>query len=184
MTRIISGSAGGRRIVTPPGQSTRPTSDRAREALFSALESLLGGWEGIAVLDVFAGSGAIGIEALSRGARSADFVESGAKAAGVIRRNLRDLDLLGTVHQKPAESGAAHGSGPFDLVFLDPPYELPTQRLKALLTALAASGALAPGAVIVVERSSRSEFTWPDAFTAYRDRRYGETVLWYGQFHG
>lgn len=184
MTRIISGSVGGRRIATPPGQSTRPTTDRTREALFSTLESLLGGWEGIAVLDVFAGSGAIGIEALSRGAHSADFVESGAKAAGVIRRNLRDLGLTGTVHQKPAENGAAHGSGPFDLVFLDPPYELPDQRLKAVLTALAASGALAPGAIVVVERPTRNEFTWPDAFTAYRDRRYGETVLWYGQFHG
>lgn len=177
MTRIIAGKYGGRRIDTPKGDGTRPTSDRVREAMFSSIQSELGGFDDIRVLDLFAGSGALGLEALSRGAAFAEFVESNAKAASVIKRNLTDLGASGTVTRTTAEKYVARPAPePFDLIFLDPPYALSTGELGVLIAALRQ-----PDALFVVERSSRDPFTWPEGVEALRDKTYGETRVWYGR---
>lgn len=177
MTRIIAGRYGGRRIQTPPGDGTRPTSDRVREAMFSSIQSELGGFEDLRVLDLFAGSGALGLEALSRGAAFAEFVESNAKAAAVIKRNLADLGASGTVTRTSAEKYVVRpATEPFGLIFLDPPYALSTAEVGALVTALKQ-----PDALFVVERSSRDPFTWPEGVEGLRDKTYGETRVWYGR---
>lgn len=186
MSRIVAGEAGGRRLVMPPGSSTRPTSDRVREALFASLLSDVGDLEGLAFLDLYAGSGAVGCEALSRGAARALFVESDQATARVIRRNLRDLGLgsggRAEIAVKPVEKLAATAAtAPYDVVFADPPYALGTDRLAGVLSALRDNGWLAPDAVVVVERATRGDaFAWPEGFSADRSRRYGETTLWYG----
>ncbi|TWD72412.1 16S rRNA (guanine966-N2)-methyltransferase [Kribbella amoyensis] len=186
MTRIVGGAAGGRRIAVPPGSGTRPTADRVREALFSSLESEFGSLHGLAVLDLYAGSGAIGLEALSRGAGRAVLVEADRKAADVIAANIRTLGLPGaTLLVRPAEKVAqGDGSGdPFDLVFADPPYALETLELQEVLLALVEHGRLAEDAVVVVERGKREPWEWPAGFAALRDRKYGEARLWYGHRH-
>lgn len=178
MTRIIAGRWGGRRLATPPGDGTRPTSDRVRESLFASLGSSWGGFDGARVLDLFAGSGALGLEALSRGADHADLVESDARAARTITRNVAELGASAKVHRVTAERFVASGGGPWDLVFIDPPYALSTAEVTAIVAELRPS--LGPDAVVVVERASRDPFVWPEGFDALRDKRYGETHLWYG----
>ncbi|UYM05695.1 16S rRNA (guanine(966)-N(2))-methyltransferase RsmD [Solicola gregarius] len=182
MTRIIAGTAGGRRIATPPGDATRPTTDRVREALFSSLESQLGGWDDVRFLDLFAGSGANGLEALSRGAAHATFVESDRRTAGVIRRNVETLGFSGAdVTSAAAASAIARLAPAYDVVFLDPPYDYADESLAALLTALADGGLFAPDAVVVVERGARSrEPAWPEGVESMRSKKYGSTTLWYG----
>ncbi len=190
MTRIISGAAGGLRLQSPPGAATRPTSDRVREALFSRLghEGLL---DATRVLDLYAGSGALGLEALSRGARSAVWVEQGQAAARAIRHNLA-ATRLGTgevVADKVERYLARPGAGePFDLVLADPPYPLGEDELAAVLHQLVHGHWLSAQAVVVVERSERSpEPTWPTgptgsaALDRYDDRCYGETRLWFAE---
>lgn len=182
MTRIIAGTAGGRTLKTPAGSGTRPTSDRVREALFSALaarDRLVGA----RVLDLYAGSGALGLEAASRGAASVELVESDRRAAGVIATNITALAVAGVrVHHRPV--AAFLGAGPTayegcDLVFIDPPYDVEEAALADVLDALA-NGWLADDALVVVERSSRSpEPTWPTGWEAEKPRRYGETTLWF-----
>lgn len=184
MTRIIGGSVGGRRIKTPTGVSTRPTADRVREALFSALESELGTLAGRALLDVYAGSGAIGLEARSRGASTVTLVESDRAAAALIRANASTLGLDG-VHVVTSKAGHWAAGRPvgtaFDVAFLDPPYSLDSDALGELLSLLGTNGWLAAGAVVVLERSSRDgEWSWPAGFAGVRSRKYGETMLWYG----
>ena len=183
MTRVVAGAARGRRLSVPPGQATRPTSDRAREALFSTLESLLGSLAGRRVLDLYAGSGAVGLEALSRGAVHALLVESDPRAGRTIQANIESLGLPGAeLRQTRVERLAADGlAGPaYDLVFADPPYEIGDDALRQVLTRLRA--ALTPDAVVVVERASRGPaWTWPDGYQAARQRRYGEATLWYGR---
>ncbi|MEV0289428.1 MULTISPECIES: 16S rRNA (guanine(966)-N(2))-methyltransferase RsmD [unclassified Kribbella] len=185
MTRIVGGAARGRRIAVPPGTGTRPTADRVREALFSSLESEFGSFDGLAVLDLYAGSGAIGLEALSRGAARVVLVESDRRAAEVITANVRVVGLPGaTVLTRPVEKVAAGGAqGPFDLVYADPPYQLETAEVQDVLTSLAEGGWLAEDAVVVVERGKREPWEWPDGFAALRDRKYGEARLWYGHRH-
>jgi 16S rRNA (guanine966-N2)-methyltransferase len=185
MTRIIGGAAGGRRIAVPPGSGTRPTADRVREALFSSLESEFGSFDGLAVLDLYAGSGAIGLEALSRGAARVVLVESDRRAAEVISANIRAVGLPGaTVLTRPVEKVAVgEGSAAFDLVYADPPYKLDTVELQDVLIALAQGGWLADDAVVVVERGKREPWEWPEGFAALRDRKYGEARLWYGHRH-
>lgn len=178
MTRIIAGRWGGRRLATPPGDGTRPTSDRVRESMFSSLSSLLGGFDGVRVLDLFAGSGALGLEAVSRGAEHADLVESNERAARTIQRNVADLEAPARVHKVTAQRFVAAPGGPWHLVFLDPPYAVTTDEVASIVAALRPS--LAEDAVVVVERSSRDPFTWPEGFDALRDKSYGETRLWYG----
>ena len=183
MTRVVAGAARGRRLAVPPGRGTRPTSDRAREALFSTLESLLGTCAGRRVLDLYAGSGAVGLEALSRGAAHALLIEADPRAARTIQDNVASLGLSGAeLRQTRVERLAADGlPGPaYDVVFADPPYELPDDALRQVLTTL--RPALAPDAVVVVERASRGPaWAWPEGYAAARQRRYGEATLWYGR---
>jgi 16S rRNA (guanine966-N2)-methyltransferase len=188
VTRIIAGRAGGRRIAVPPS-GTRPTSDRVREALFSALVADPG-LDGAAVLDLCAGSGALGLEALSRGAAHALFVESDRRAAGVLRRNVADLGLPGAV-VRPGSAGAVL-NGPadraYDVVLVDPPYAVPDAEVAGWLVAASRNGWLADDAVVVVERGrgpgrSGGAFPWPAPLVAVRERRYGDTLLHMGVVH-
>ncbi|MCQ8768686.1 16S rRNA (guanine(966)-N(2))-methyltransferase RsmD [Streptomyces telluris] len=185
MTRVIAGIAGGRRLAVPPGTGTRPTSDRAREGLFSTLESLLGTLHGTRVLDLYGGSGAVGLEALSRGAAHVLLVEADARATRTIRDNVRTLGLPGAeVRSGKAEQIVAGPppAAPYDVVFLDPPYAVTDEALREILLTLRAGGWLADDALATVERSTRGgEFPWPDGFEALRARRYGEGTLWYGR---
>jgi len=191
VVRIVSGTAGGRRLATPPGRATRPTSELVREGLFATLGSLLGTLSGLVVLDLYAGSGALGAEAASRGAGRVVLVESNRSAARVAAANLAALGLPGAqVLPMRAEQFAGHarpaGEPPFDLVLADPPYELPDTALRDVLAALVRHGWLAPDAVVVVERAStpdQQEWGWPEGFVGVRHRRYGQTTLWYGRVH-
>lgn len=184
--RIIAGEFGGRRIGAPPGAETRPTSDRVREALFSMLEH-----EDVLVdarvLDLFAGSGALGLEALSRGAARVDWCDPAPPAVRTLEENLATLGLRGDarcgVHRQAARSFLER-QRPTDpaeralLALLDPPYPLTEDELAEVLAALA-EGWLAAGAIVVVERSRRSpEPTWPEGLRRFRTKDYGETVLW------
>jgi len=189
MTRIIAGAHGGRRLTAPAGAQTRPTSDRVREAFFSALETMVD-LSGARFADLYAGSGAVGLEALSRGATSALLVEADAKAARVIRDNivaLRAGDSARLITGKVAQVVAMPPEGgPFDVVFADPPYAVPDDEVTELQRALVDNGWLAPEAVVVLERSTRTAvrgepLSWVDGITADRSRRYGETTLWYGR---
>ncbi|MEU2285664.1 16S rRNA (guanine(966)-N(2))-methyltransferase RsmD [Streptomyces sp. NPDC013178] len=186
MTRVIAGTAGGRRLAVPPGTGTRPTSDRAREGLFSTWQSLLGGpLDGERVMDLYAGSGAVGLEALSRGASHVLLVEADARAARVVRENVKNLGLPGAeVRAGKAEQviRAAPPVEPYDLVFLDPPYAVADNDLREILLTLRTEGWLTPEALVTVERSTRGgTFVWPDGFEAIRSRRYGEGTFWYGR---
>jgi 16S rRNA (guanine966-N2)-methyltransferase len=183
VTRIVAGEVGGRRLAVPPGDRTRPTSDRAREALFGSLSALLE-LTGARVLDLYAGSGAVGLEAVSRGAAAALLVDSDARAAATATANAAALGLAGraTVRRDRVERVLAGPPAPYDLVFADPPYALAGDELDRILDRLA-EGWLAPDAVVVVERSSRGRGPrWPGRVEALRQRRYGEGTLWYGRF--
>ncbi|MFD0027224.1 16S rRNA (guanine(966)-N(2))-methyltransferase RsmD [Streptomyces sp. NPDC127172] len=186
MTRVIAGRAGGRRLSVPPGNGTRPTSDRAREALFSTWQSLLGGpLDGERVLDLYGGSGAVGLEALSRGAGHALLVEADARAVRTIRENVKSLGLPGAEVRAGKAEQIVRGPAPatpYDLAFLDPPYAVPDDDLREILLTLASGGWLADDALVTVERSTRGGvFPWPDGFEALRSRRYGEGTFWYGR---
>jgi 16S rRNA (guanine966-N2)-methyltransferase len=185
MTRIIAGSHGGRRLAAPAGALTRPTSDRVREAFFSALEAMTD-LSGARFADLYAGSGAVGLEALSRGASHALLVESDARAARIIRDNIVALRagsaarlVTGKVSQVLA--GPPDG-GPYDVVFADPHYALCDREVVEMQQLLTDNGWLAAGAVVIVERSTRgAALSWVDGITGERSRRYGETTLWYGR---
>ncbi len=183
MTRIIGGTAGGRRLVTRRGSATRPTSDRVREALFSAVEAWSGSLHGLRFLDLYAGSGAVGLEAWSRGAGVVSFVEQDRRTATLIARNAESLGASRAVVTASSVSAALRRSpsAPYDIVFADPPYPLPDEEVTAALAALVAGDWLVPGALVVVERSARSpELAWPEGLTGDRAKKYGETMLWYG----
>lgn len=183
MTRIVAGAAGGVRLKVPP-TGTRPTADRVREALFSSLQARLD-LDGARVLDLFAGSGALGLEALSRGASRLVLVDSAARAGRVMAANVAAVGLPGA--EVRVQSAAAFLRAPaeaFDLVLLDPPYDLATGAVEALLADLTA-GWLAEGALVVVERGRGGEdLQWPAGFADAWQRRIGDTVLlravWYG----
>jgi len=198
--RVIAGAARGHRLAVPPGRTTRPTSDRVREALFSSVAAELAG---AVVLDLFAGSGALGIEALSRGAEYAVFVDDDRRAVGAVRGNLASVHLRARARvvraaaarfcADPAEAlrvdrGRGGPPGPFDLVLADPPYALALPAVLGLLDALAAAGALADDALAVVERERRDPHLddlaetlrgRPGGFAWLRNRTYGDTVLCY-----
>jgi 16S rRNA (guanine966-N2)-methyltransferase len=183
LTRVIAGEYGGRRLVTPSGSGTRPTSDRVREALFNTLGTMIE-LTGARVADLYAGSGAVGLEALSRGAARVLLVEADPRAARAARANIAALGASAATLTTTAVERALAARPPheFDVVFADPPYDLGDGDLADVLAAAAANGWLAAGAVLVVERSSRSpEPVWPRDVTPDRGRRYGETVLWYGR---
>jgi 16S rRNA (guanine966-N2)-methyltransferase len=207
VARVIAGEAGGRRLAVPDGRDTRPTSDRAREGLFATIASMLGSLDGARVLDLYAGSGAVGLEALSRGAEHVLLVEHGARAARVIRENIEAIGLPGAVlaadrvervlargpapaegqddpagrPDAPAGAQDAPAGGRYDVVFADPPYALADAAVSQVLSLLAGQGWLAPGALVIVERATRSgPVSWPDGFVPDRARRYGEATFWYG----
>ncbi|MGW1463786.1 16S rRNA (guanine(966)-N(2))-methyltransferase RsmD [Streptomyces sp. NPDC002308] len=185
MTRVIAGSAGGRRLAVPPGNGTRPTSDRAREGLFSTWEALRGTLDGARIADLYAGSGAVGLEALSRGAVHALLVEADPKAVRTVRENVRAVGLPGAeVRTGKAEQTVAGPApaDPYDVVFLDPPYVVTDDDLREILLTLGSRGWLAEDALVTVERATRGgEFGWPEGFEPLRSRRYGEATLWYGR---
>ena len=185
VTRIIAGDLGGRRLTAPPGSGTRPTSDRVREALFSALEAMTDLTDA-RVADLYAGSGAVGLEALSRGAAYTLLVENDARAGRTVRGNITSLgvrDRAVLVTAKVAQVVATPpDGGPFDVVFADPPYAVTQEELAVVQQSLVEHGWLAPGAVVVIERGTHGPaLTWVDGVTAVRSRRYGETTLWYGR---
>lgn len=183
MTRIIGGSAGGRRLATPRGQATRPTSDRVREALFSAIESWCGALDGLRFLDLYAGSGAVGLEARSRGAGVVTLVEQDRKTAQLISQNAQELrfERIEVLATSVAAALARHPVAPYDVVFADPPYPLSNDEVEHALTLLVVNGWLSPDALVIVERSARGEGPdWPEGIELLRDRRYGETLLRYG----
>ena len=192
MSRIISGAAGGVRLVSVPGDNTRPTTDRVKESLFSKLES----YDiicGARVLDAFGGSGALGCAALSRGAASVTLLDTYPKAVAVIRKNVAAVEKamgragagsssaagsVARVQQSQALTYVKSASGPWDLVFVDPPYAMPNEQVSELLEALTPK--LAEGAVVVVERSSRdAEPVWGEGLYCFSTRQHGETVLYY-----
>ena len=185
MTRVIAGKAGGRRLRVPPGQGTRPTSDRAREGLFASLVSEFGDLSRLRVLDLYAGSGAVGLEALSRGASSVLLVESDARAAAVIKANIDVVDLpSAAVVTDRVERllGRPPDGAPYHLAFADPPYAVTGEAVTRVLTLLG-RGWLADGALVVVERATRSgPLDWPPGYVAGKSRRYGEATFWYGWY--
>jgi len=181
--RVIAGAAGGRRLAVPGGGSARPTSDRAREGLFGTVVSEIGSLAGKNVLDLYAGSGAVGLEALSRGARDVLMVESDAQAVAVIRANIETVGLEGArVTRDRVERLLASQGRPdrYDLVFADPPYAMTTAAVTRVLTLLT-DGWLAHDALVVVERATRSgPVHWPPGYLPGKSRRYGEATFWYG----
>ncbi|MBA3310766.1 MAG: 16S rRNA (guanine(966)-N(2))-methyltransferase RsmD [Nocardioidaceae bacterium] len=188
MTRIIAGSAGGRQLRVPRGINTRPTSDRVREALFSALEARLGSLAGARFLDVYAGSGAVGLEARSRGATYVRLVEHDVATAALIRDNAERLGFDGievvTAKAERLLAVASGGSG-FEVAFFDPPYAVAAADVGVVVGGLWRAGWLCEDAVVVVERSRREdEWEWPAGLEGMRVRRYGETMLWYGRATG
>lgn len=174
MTRIVGGSAGGRRIAVPPGRTTRPTSERVREALASALQARLGTLAGRSVLDLFAGTGAVGLELLSRGAAAVTLVEADPGVRKVLAANVAAVAMKGaSVVAGRAENFPLQPEG-YDIVFLDPPYALDVDPIVGRV-------AEATREVFVVERATRSpDPLWPPGFSAPLTRRYGDSMLWYG----
>ena len=190
MTRIVSGFAGSLNLAVPRS-GTRPTSDRVREAIFSSLEAM-DAIRGMNVLDLYAGSGALALEAVSRGAASAVLVEQNSQAAGVCRANtaavLKAADraragirIRVDVRQSSVRAFLGQSAaGRFDLVFLDPPYDVSDGELAAVLSVLVPH--LSEDAVVVVERSTRSpEPEWPPPLEPLRSKSYGETAVWFAQ---
>jgi 16S rRNA (guanine966-N2)-methyltransferase len=184
MSRIIAGAAGGTPLAGVPGNSTRPTTDRVKEALFSRLDAyniLIGAH----VLDLFAGSGSLGVEAASRGAATVDLVEAADRAAAACRTNADMMNkVLGwtcvRVHRTKVETylNRVPHDAAWDVVLMDPPYPLEDAPLMKILSALVPH--LAEGAVVVLERSSRSpEPDWPGGLERFAEKKYGETRLWY-----
>ena len=188
MTRVIAGSARGRRLEVPVS-GTRPTADRVREAMFSSLAAMLSedgiAWRDLHVLDGYAGSGALGLEALSRGAASATFIEHRAAAVAVIRRNVEAIGVRGAdvvtadlaVAARRARTGA-----PCGLVLLDPPYEVPSETMARELGLLCEHGWLAAEARVVIERPKSDHASpLPPGWMLVKHRAYGDTALWYGR---
>lgn len=181
MTRIIAGAAGSLALAVPDA-GTRPTSDRVRESLFGALESA-DRLHGAAVLDLYAGSGALGLEALSRGAASADLVEKSPRAASVTERNARTVaravpGAVVRVHRAAVDAYLRSATTAFDLVFVDPPYDLDETSLTETLAQL--TPRLHEEAVVVVERATRSgEPRLPTGLVLDRAKKYGDTTLWW-----
>jgi 16S rRNA (guanine966-N2)-methyltransferase len=185
VSRIVAGTYGGRRLATPAGEDTRPTSDRVREALFSSLDSAFALY-GRRFADLYAGSGAVGLEAASRGASHVLLVELDPRAVRVIRENVTALRAGAVASVVPAKVSVVLANGPagggYDTVFLDPPYAADESEITAVLTALAGNAWVNPSGRVIVERSKRApEPSWVEPITGERSRRYGETMLWYGR---
>jgi 16S rRNA (guanine966-N2)-methyltransferase len=180
--RIVAGVHRGRRLQAPKGTDTRPTTDRVREALFSALASRLGADLGAPrVLDAFAGSGALGLEALSRGAPEVTFVERDRKALAALGANIASLNAGRDTHVLTVDAFSLPSRGlpgaPFALLLLDPPYRIPSAAVAALIEGLAASGALAQGSFVTWEHSSAADVLWPEGFSVVFSKRYSDVAV-------
>ena len=185
--RVIAGMAKGRNLISPIG-TTRPTSDRAREALFSSLESEFGSLNNLSMLDLYCGSGAVGVEALSRGAAIVTAIDNDEKATNIARQNFEIIEKLagigtysvitmsaGKFLDKPADL-------PYDIVFLDPPYELPNNEIEKNLSSLMSNKYLKPSTVIAIERDSKSRpLTWPTGLSEVKERKYGAATIYYAE---
>ena len=186
MTRIIGGELRGRNLKVPESV-TRPTSSRVREAVFSSVEHAVSGLNDLRVLDLFAGSGAFGIEAVSRGAAEVVLVEKDLRAADVIHTNVGSLGLknarvvIADVKQEVSQESTR---GKFDVVFIDAPYAFEDDEVNQIITDLADNNWLEEYAVLVVERGARSEVIWPNSYEELRKKVYGDTAIWYGQYIG
>ena len=182
--RIIAGEAGGRRLAVPPGEAVRPTSDRVKESVFSALGP--GRLVGARVLDLYAGSGALGLEALSRGAAEALLVDRDPVAVRVIRANIDTLGFDGRAFLRQAAvatllSGPRRGE-PFDLALLDPPYDTPAADVEATLRLLVEGEWVTADATVVVERAAGSPpLIWPAGWGSTWERCYGDTLVLFAQ---
>jgi 16S rRNA (guanine966-N2)-methyltransferase len=184
MTKVIAGKFKGRNLRVPISV-TRPTTSRVREAIFSAITHKLGDLSDLRVLDLYAGSGALGIEALSRGAAEAVFVELDRKACQVIESNIEDLGLNRVqIQNKSVISELEHRSttGAFDLVLVDAPYTVSDEVIDGHLINLVENDWLKEDSLVVVERTKRCALTWPKAFTESERREYGDTTIWYGHY--
>jgi 16S rRNA (guanine966-N2)-methyltransferase len=175
--RIVAGTAGGRLLVAPRG-GARPTTDRVKEALFAMLGDTV---VGATVLDLYAGSGALALEALSRGAERAVLVDHDRDAAGAVRANLRTTGFAGRARLQRSRVSVflatLPAEAPFDVVFADPPYRTPPDEVTKVLASLAQPGWLAPGALVVVERAAGDRPTYPDGWSAAKERTYGDTLV-------
>ena len=185
--RIIAGQAKGRNLISPSG-ATRPTSDRAREALFSTLESEFGSINDLTVLDLYCGSGAVGAEALSRGAAVVYAVDNDEKATSVTRQNfalLENISGIGTTSVITSSVGKfldKTSELKFDVVFLDPPYDLPNNEIEKTLSSLVKNGFLKSSAVIAIERDSKSKrLNWPLGLKELKERKYGAATIFYAE---
>lgn len=185
--RVIAGMAKGRNLISPIG-ATRPTSDRAREALFSSLESEFGSLSDLSLLDLYCGSGAVGVEALSRGASVVTGIDNDEKATNIARQNFQLVEKLsgigtysvitmsvGKFLDKPADFA-------YDIVFLDPPYELPNNEIEKNLSALVSNQFLKPSSVVALERDSKARpLTWPEGLLEVKRRKYGAATIYYAE---
>ena len=165
-----------------PATGTRPTTDRVREAMFSTLSAWCGGFDGLRVLDLFAGSGALGLEALSRGAESVVLVESGKAVVRVLQRNVEAVALPGaSIATMPVQRYLAQRPDlAFDVVVADPPYLMTETAVSDFLGQLV-DGWLSQDAIVMLERPRGRQLVWPPPLIAADERRYGDTVLWYGR---
>ena len=182
--RIIGGSAKGKNLYSP-SERTRPTSDRAREGLFSSLESEFGSISDLKFLDLFSGSGAVGVEALSRGAAFVQSVEQDRSTAQIAEKNFQLVNGVSGTFRVDAERAGKYLSNPaemqFDIIFLDPPYELPNKEIEKLLRAILKNNYLKSDGIIAVERESKSkEFIWPSPLVGTKVRGYGQGSIYYG----
>ncbi|MFD2421265.1 16S rRNA (guanine(966)-N(2))-methyltransferase RsmD [Amycolatopsis pigmentata] len=183
MSRIVAGTAKGRRLKVP-SRGTRPTSERVREAVFNALESR-GELRDARVLDLYAGSGALGLEALSRGASEALFIENDRKAVEILRANVAEIGLGGWIRSGTVEVVLAQEvpAAPFDVVFADPPYVFDNSRIAGMLTALAEGSWIVEDGLVVLERARRAgEPEYPPGFEHLREMRHGDTAVYWAEF--
>lgn len=184
MTRIIGGDFRGRSIKVPDAE-TRPTSSRVREAIFSSVEHAVNGLDDLRVLDLFSGSGAFGIESISRGATEAVLIEKDLRAADTLHSNVANFGIKNSrvvIADAFTEVSQKSGRGSFDVVFIDPPYSFEDEQVNALIRQLAENDWLNEYALIVVERGSRSQVVWPESVEELRKKVYGDTTIWYGQY--
>jgi 16S rRNA (guanine966-N2)-methyltransferase len=186
MMRIIGGSAKGKNLISP-SEKTRPTSDRAREGLFSSLESEFGSMSDLCFLDLFSGSGAVGVEALSRGAAKVTSVEQHQSTAEIARKNFELVSNPQGEFEVISQDAGKFLSNPsntkYDIIFLDPPYELSNSGIEKLLEAIIRNNFLSTNGVIAVERESRSkEFNWPTPLVGVKVRGYGQGSIYYGAY--
>jgi 16S rRNA (guanine966-N2)-methyltransferase len=184
MTRIIGGDFRGRSIKVPDAE-TRPTSSRVREAIFSSVEHAVSGLDDLRVLDLFSGSGAFGIESISRGAAEAVLIEKDLRAADALHTNVANFGIKNArvvITDAFTDVAQKSGRGTFDVVFIDPPYSFEDEQVNTLIANLVKNDWLNEYALIVVERGSRSQVQWPESVEELRKKVYGDTSIWYGQY--